>query len=124
PKASQQGHQRTLVGFYPEIVGELLSSTKFSSTFKRVSDGRYGSYDNQTGRWDGMIGTCTAATALRRGAPHLNGCARRVRDFSHGRAQLWLSGGRQGGKWVNTAVVRDAKFFLRVFDLGVWLASG
>uniref|UniRef100_A0A1I8ILG7 Lig_chan-Glu_bd domain-containing protein n=1 Tax=Macrostomum lignano TaxID=282301 RepID=A0A1I8ILG7_9PLAT len=94
-KLLNRGHQRTLVGFYPEIVGELSRRLNFQATFKRVSDGRYGSYDNQTGRWDGMIGDVYSGDVVAKPA-----------------------------KWVNTAVVRDAKFFLRVFDLGVWLASG
>uniref|UniRef100_A0A1I8IYA5 Glutamate receptor n=2 Tax=Macrostomum lignano TaxID=282301 RepID=A0A1I8IYA5_9PLAT len=113
------------VGFYPEIVGELSRRLNFQATFKRVSDGRYGSYDNQTGRWDGMIGDVYSGDVHFAAAPlTLNAVREEFVDFSHGVLNFGLVVVAKPAKWVNTAVVRDAKFFLRVFDLGVWLASG
>uniref|UniRef100_A0A1I8FCX7 Lig_chan-Glu_bd domain-containing protein n=1 Tax=Macrostomum lignano TaxID=282301 RepID=A0A1I8FCX7_9PLAT len=92
------------VGFYPEIVGELSRRLNFQATFKRVSDGRYGSYDNQTGRWDGMIGDVYSGDVHFAAAPlTLNAVREEFVDFSHGVLNFGLVVVAKPAKWVNTA---------------------
>ncbi|XP_023321584.1 glutamate receptor ionotropic, kainate 2 isoform X2 [Eurytemora carolleeae] len=43
-------------GFIPDMVHILSTILQFNYTLRIVEDGQYGSYDANTGRWNGMIG--------------------------------------------------------------------
>jgi hypothetical protein len=43
-------------GYSVDIINEISQILGFNYTIKLVEDGAYGSYNKQTGKWNGMIG--------------------------------------------------------------------
>ncbi|XP_041979927.1 glutamate receptor ionotropic, kainate 3-like isoform X2 [Aricia agestis] len=50
-------------GFGIEIIAELAKMNGFNYTFELQADGVYGSYDNKTGKWNGMMEKIMKGTA-------------------------------------------------------------
>ena len=43
-------------GYNVDLIREISNVLKFNYTIRIVEDGSYGSYDEKTGAWNGMIG--------------------------------------------------------------------
>uniref|UniRef100_A0A1I8GV15 Lig_chan-Glu_bd domain-containing protein n=1 Tax=Macrostomum lignano TaxID=282301 RepID=A0A1I8GV15_9PLAT len=113
------------IGFFPDLITELAGRLGFRPDIRRVPDGRYGSYNNSTRSWDGLIGEVYDKRADFAAAP-LTVTAYREEsvDFSHGVLNFGLVVVARPAKWINVAVRRGPAFFLAVFDVWVWLACG
>lgn len=48
----------SFTGFIPDIIYALSQRLNFNYKFYIVPDGKYGEYDRDNGKWDGMIGEC------------------------------------------------------------------
>ena len=50
-------------GYSVDLVEEISKILHFNYTIKLVEDGKYGSFDKETGKWNGMIGELQAQKA-------------------------------------------------------------
>lgn len=50
-------------GYSVDLVEEISQILGFNYTIKLVDDGKYGSFDKETGKWNGMIGELQAQKA-------------------------------------------------------------
>lgn len=50
-------------GYVPELMEKIAGLLEFQYEIKEVSDGKYGSPDNETGQWNGMIGEVMSGVA-------------------------------------------------------------
>ena len=48
--------EKSYVGYIPDLLELLSQKLGFQYQFYNSPDGRWGSYDKQTGGWNGMIG--------------------------------------------------------------------
>ena len=55
PKKTAKGNKR-FIGFMADLIQELATRLDFYYEMKLVADGKWGSRDQYSGQWNGMIG--------------------------------------------------------------------